>query len=126
MADYTPVYENGSLPFTMTASAAVTGGQVVIVSGVGTVAPSSAASGVVAGVAAQDAAINARVAVWPIPGLVHETPATAGLTAGNSLVSAASGGIDALALATAAAAGTLIGTALNTVTGTNKARWLGK
>jgi hypothetical protein len=126
VSDYTPVYENGSLPFTMTASAAVTGGQVVIVTGIGTVGPSAAASGVVAGVAAHDAAINARVSVWPLPGLVHESITPAGTTAGFSLSSSTAGGVDTGTLGTLAAAGTLLGTALNTATAGLKVRWLGK
>jgi hypothetical protein len=111
----------------MTASAAVTGGQVVVVTGIGTVAPSAAASGAVAGVAAHDAAINARVSVWPIPGLVHESVASGGtVTALDPVSSAASGAVVTGVLGTLAAAGTLLGTALNTATVGLKVRWLGK
>jgi hypothetical protein len=126
MSDYTPVYENGSLPYTMTASAAVTGGQVLVVTGIGTVGPSAGASGVVAGVAAHDAATNARVSVWPLPGLVHESVTPAGTTAGLSLSSSTAGGVDTGTLGTLAAAGTLLGTALNTASAAAKVRWLGK
>jgi hypothetical protein len=126
MSDYAPVYENGSLPFTMTASATITGGQVLVFSGVGTVAPSSAASGAVAGVAAHDAVNTGRVSIWPIPGLVHESVTPGGVTAGNALSSSTSGGVDSGTLGTLAAAGTLIGTAVNTATTGLKTRWLGK
>ena len=128
MSDYTPVYENGSLPFTMTASAAVVGGQIVVHTGVGTVGPSAGASGVCIGVAAHDAATNARVSLWPIPGLVHETTTpVGGVTTGDSLTSGTVGGIiGGNTLATVAAAGTLLGTAVSTATVGLKARWLGK
>ena len=80
-----PVFTGDSLPFTSTTSAAVTGGQVLIVTGSGTVGPAAAASGLVVGVAAHDAANGAQVTVWP-PGVVHETVTPTGCTAGNALV----------------------------------------
>ncbi len=126
MSDYTPVYSGGAKPFTMSAAATITGAQVVAVSGVGTVAPTSGASGAYAGVAAFDAASGARVTVWPIPGVIHETVTPAGVTAGNALTSSTAGGVDSGTLATVAAAGTLIGTALSTATAGNKARWIGR
>jgi predicted RecA/RadA family phage recombinase len=59
MADYLPKRKPGqAIP--MTASAAITGGQLVRVSGSGTVAPTSAASADWLGVAAQDAASGAK------------------------------------------------------------------
>lgn len=128
MADYVPVYENGSLPFTMTASAAVVGGQIVVHTGVGTVGPSAGASGLFVGVAAHDAATNARVSVWPIPGLVHETTTpVGGVTSGDTLTTGTAGGIiGGNVLGTVAAAGTLLGTALSTATVGLKARWIGR
>ena len=126
MADYTPVYENGQLPFTATASAAITGGQVCVVSGVGTVAPAGGAVGTFVGVAAHDAAINARVTLWPIAGLVHETISTAGATAAGALSTGATGTVEPGTLGTLAAAGTLIGTALSTATAGLKIRWVGR
>ncbi len=126
MPDYTPVYSGGAKPFTMTASATITGGQVVVASGVGTVAPAAGANGAYVGVAAFDAANGARVTVWPIPGVIHETVTPAGVTAGNALASSTAGGVDSGTLATLAAAGTLIGTALTTATATNKCRWIGR
>ncbi|WP_188188046.1 capsid cement protein [Nonomuraea sp. SYSU D8015] len=126
MADYTPVYYGGAEPFAMTASAAITGGQVVHASGVGTVAPTAGASGSVVGVAAFDAASGTRVTVWPISGVMHETTTPAGVTAGAALASAASGGVDSGTLGTLAAAGHLIGTAVSTATAGNKCRWIGR
>ena len=84
MADYTPVYPAGILPFTATTSASVTGGQMLAVSGDGTVAPAGAASDKVIGVAAHDAASGALVTVIPLAGVVHEFVAgSGGVTAGD-------------------------------------------
>ncbi|MEV0584100.1 capsid cement protein [Nonomuraea sp. NPDC050310] len=126
MADYLPVFPNGMEPFTMTASAAVTGGQVVFASGVGTVAPTAGANGASIGVAAGDAGVGARVAIWPLSGVVHETTTPAGVTAGAAVTSSTAGGVDSSTLATVAAAGTHLGTALTTATATNKVRWIGR
>jgi hypothetical protein len=126
MADYVPVYYGGAEPFAMTASAAITGGQVVFASGVGTVAPTAGANGAYVGVAAFDAASGQRVTVWPIPGVVHETTTPAGVTAGAALASSTAGGVDSGTLGTLAAAGTLIGTAVSTATAGNKCRWVGR
>ena len=123
MADYTPVFTGGSRPFTSTTSATVTGGQVLVVSGTGTVGPAGAGSGLCVGVAAHDAASGAQVTVWPLPGVVHETTTPTGVTAGNALASAAAGTVDPGTLATLAAAGTLIGLALTTATAGNKCQW---
>lgn len=123
MADYTPVFTGGAIPFTSTTSATVTGGQVLVVSGTGTVAAAGAASGLVVGVAAHDAASGAQVTVWPLPGVIHETTTPTGVTAGNALTSAAAGTVDPGTLGTIAAAGTLIGVALTTATAGNKCQW---
>lgn len=126
MSDYAPVYENGSLPFTMTASATITGGQVLIMTGVSTVGPASGAVGTFVGVAAHDAVNTGRVSVWPLAGLVHETITTSGATAAGALSAGASGVVEPGTLATLAAAGTLIGTAVTTATAGNKIRWIGR
>ena len=123
MADYTPVITGGAQPSTMTTSAPVTGGQVLIVTGSSTVGPAAAASGLVVGVAAHDAASGAQVTVWPLPGVTHETVTPTGITAGNALSSAAAGTVDPGTLGTLAAAGTLIGVALTTATAGNKCQW---
>ena len=118
MADYSPIYTGGVVPYTTTTSGAVTGGTVVVWSGVNTVAVSGADSAVVAGVAAHDAASGARLTVWPLEGCIHELLATGAITAGAGVVTdAAAGTVKTATIATAAAAGTLIGTAATTAAG---------
>lgn len=126
MADYTPVFTGGAMPFTSVASGAVVGGQLVFANGVNTVAATAGANGAVVGIAAHDAASGATVTVWPFQGCVHETVTPAGVTAGAAVASSTSGGVDSGVLATIAAAGTLLGTALNTATAGNKVRWQGR
>ncbi|WP_446218810.1 hypothetical protein [Micromonospora sp. IBHARD004] len=129
MADYTPVYVNGISPFTKTASATITGGQVVSASGVGTVAPSGAAVGTVVGVAAHDAASGARVSVWPLVNIEHElTVGTGTVTATGGVQTGASGTVDpaTTSIAAASAAGTLIGIATTTAASGSKVRFVGR
>lgn len=126
MADYLPVYTNGAEPYSATTSATVTGGQVLYASGNGTVAPTAGANGAFVGVAAHDAASGARVTVWPVSGVIHETTSPAGVTAGAALTSSTSGGVDSGTLGTIAAAGTLMGTALTTASAGAKTRWIGR
>jgi uncharacterized protein DUF2190 len=126
MADYTPVYANGVKPFTATTSAAVTGGRVLLVSGDGTVAHASAGTDATCvGVAAHDAASGARVTVWPLNGVVHELAAPSAITAGAGVVSAVNGQVATATIATAAAAGTLLGVAATTAA-SNKVRVIGR
>jgi len=119
VADYAPVYAAGVLPFTSTTSGVVVGGNVLVWSGAGTVAASSSISTVVAGVAAHDAASGAKVTIWPIDGCIHELVAAAAITAGAGITAdaAGSGQVATATIATAAAAGTLIGTAVTTAAG---------
>lgn len=126
MADYTPVFSGGVAPVTFTTSATVTGGQVLAASATGTVAPAGAASAVVVGVAAHDAASGAKVTVWPLTNVVHELVATGTITALDGVSSAASGGIQTIVVATGAAAGSLIGIALTTASNPNKVRFIGR
>jgi Uncharacterized conserved protein (DUF2190) len=126
MSDYNPVYTGGAQPFTLTASAAITGGQVVASSGVSTVAPAGATSTTVVGVAAQDAASGARVTVWPISNVIHETTAAGAVTASNTLSTGANGTVSAGTAGTLAAAGQLLGVALTTAADTAKVRWIGR
>jgi hypothetical protein len=126
MPDYTPPFQPGAA-VTRTASAAITGGQVVEVSGNGTVAATAGASAKVVGVAAHDAVSGARVTVHGLQGQVHEVTSTAGATAGNGLTSGASGTVvDGGAIGALAAAGTLIGVAENTGGAGAKIRFTGK
>ena len=117
MADYLPIHDGGQTPFTFTTSAAVTGGRVVAVSGSGTVAHAAADSAVVVGVAAFDAASGGKVTVWPLEGCVHELEASGAITAAAGVVTDANGQVKTATIATAAAAGTLIGTAVTTAAG---------
>lgn len=126
MADYAPVYNNGSDPFTATASATIVGGQLLDISGSGTVGPAGAASVIFCGVAAHDCASGSRISVWPLPGLVHETTTPAGVTAGAALQVAAAGTVNSGTVGTLAAAGSLIGTALTTAGAAAKTRWVGR
>jgi Uncharacterized conserved protein (DUF2190) len=128
VADYLPVYEDGTQPFTATTSAAVTGGRVVRTSGNGTVAHAGAAAADAVGVAAHDAASGAEVAVWPLEGVVHELEAASAITAGGGIQTAAAGQVDpaTTSIAAASAAGTLIGRATTTAAGSPlKVRFVG-
>ena len=128
MADYTPIYDGGVNPLTLTTSAAVTGGRLVAVSGPGTVAHAAADSLAVVGVAAHDAASGARVTVWPMNNCIHELLATGAITASATagVVADASGQVKAATIGTAAAAGSLIGVATSSVAGAGLVRVMGK
>lgn len=127
MTDYLPVFEDG--PFTRTASATIVGGQLVTASGNGTVAPSTTGDHSI-GVAGHDAANGAPVTCYPIGGLQHETTiqGVVAIAAGAPIVAGTAGSINTAALATAAAAGTLLGICVSGGTGgtgTGKAQWMG-
>ena len=126
MSDYSPVYAAGVLPFTMTTSGAVTGGQVLVASGVSTVAAAGAGSVVAVGVAAHDAASGAKVTIWPLNNVIHEIVATGTVTALDGIATAAAGTVATVVIATGAAAGSLIGTALTTATTPNQVRVIGR
>lgn len=119
MGDYQPVYTGGTQPFTATTSGAVTGGNVLVQSGNGTVAQGGAASAIVVGVAAHDAPSGGKVAVWPLEGVVHELVAANAITQGGGVQSGATGQVDPVttSIAAGSAAGTLIGVALTTAAG---------
>lgn len=102
MADYTPVHPAG--PFTSAASAALTGGQLVEVTGDNTVGPAGADSLKVVGQACHDAAIGAAVTVDGDYTLREAVVSGAGVVAGVRLKAAAAGKValyvDATDLAT--------------------------
>ena len=124
MADYVESVDLGVGAFTSTTSASVTGGQLLRVSGSGTVGPAAAGSPEIVGVAAFDAASGARVTVKPLR-MVHRTTAgTGGVTAGNPLKSDASGNVTLYVVGTDAVT-LLIGTALETASAGNPVKWLG-
>lgn len=106
MGDYSPIHSGQST--TRTTSAAVTGGQLLIVSGDDTVAPSSAASGAWLGVAAFDAASGAKVTVEL--GGVQELTASGAIAAGAQVVAAADGKVATIGAGTFDQA---VGVALN-------------
>lgn len=88
MAEYLPLYKPGK-EITRPTSATVTGGQLVIVSGSGTVAPSSAATHSWLGVAAFDAANGDNVTIFA--GGVQRIVATGTVTAGQLVEPATNG-----------------------------------
>lgn len=97
MAEYLPVKNPGeALP--LTASATITGGQLVAVSGVSTVAPAGANALNWVGVAAFDAAVGDVVTI--LGGGVQELVTTGTVTAGDVVVPAAAGTVSTLAAVT--------------------------
>jgi len=86
MADYTPLHPAGLLARTCTASAPVAGGDMVAVSGDGTIGPATS-GGAVVGVAGHDAGTGTPATVHPIAGVVHELVAgSGGVTAGQAVM----------------------------------------
>lgn len=84
MGDYTPVFLPGQ-QITLQASGTITGGDVVVVSGSGTVAKASALADVKCiGVAGHDAASGLKVTVI-CRGVVHESLADGTVTAGDQI-----------------------------------------
>ncbi len=106
MAEYLPKFKPGQA-ITLTASVTITGGQLVIVTGDGTVGPATAASPAVVGVAAFDTASGSRVTVYA--GGVQRIVASGAITAGARVDAAAAGKV-----ASAANGITNIGLALST------------
>lgn len=97
MAQYTPHF----FPATQLsdpASATVTAGQLLYVSGDNTVAPTTAATAAWLGVAAHDAASGERVSYYTAG--VHELAASGTINAGDPVVPAAAGAVAALGNAT--------------------------
>ena len=121
MADYVPIHNPGN-EITQTASATVTGGQVLMNSGASTVAPASAATTKYVGVAAHDAANGAAVTVLAGPGMVHETTAQGAITAGDLVITGTVAGTVATAGATPAA-NTVIGIAITSAADTALCKW---
>lgn len=92
-----------------TASAAITGGQLVEVTGARTVAPAAAASSKAIGYAQRDAASGASVPIFLVGGGVVLATASGAVAAGDQIVTAAAG---AAATSATPATGTRIGIAL--------------
>jgi Uncharacterized conserved protein (DUF2190) len=111
MGNYNPIF-NGLPPYTAVPSTAVVGGNVLEVSGSGTVGPAAAGSVKVVGVAAFDAATNVEVTVFR--GGVQELVASGTVTQGEQVEAGAAGTVRTLA------SGRAIGVALTTATTGNK------
>lgn len=115
MAEYLPLYEDGDA-ITSAASATITAGQLVSVSGSGTVAPSGAADAPWLGVAGFDAASGDKLTVYT-GGVQRIVAGTGGVTAGQLVHAGASGTV------VAHTNGTndydIVGVALTTATATN-------
>lgn len=127
MADYTPVGVPGSA-FSAVASATIVGGNLVEVTGAGTVGPAGATSAKVIGTAAFDAASGAGVTVY-LGCIINESIASGTVTAGDQVVAGAAGTVATLVTAVGATASdinnarALIGVAINTATTGLKVRW---
>lgn len=124
MGDYTPVIEAGD-QFTMVASTAITGGQLVESTGDGTVgAVVTAASLKVVGVAAADVASGAQVSVYGLF-TIHETiVAGTTLVAGNQVQAGAAGTL--AVLGGSPVPGQNIGVCIKGAAAAAKARWIGR
>lgn len=88
MAEYIAVFEDGD-DLTMSAGAAITGGQLVALSAANTVIPAAAATAAWLGMATTDAASGGKVGVTS--GGVQEVAVAAAVAVGDVLVPAATG-----------------------------------
>src|SRR5688572_8512296 len=103
---------------TATASATITGGQTLIVSGNGTVGPATAGSPACIGLAAFDCASGDRVTYFP-RGKVHVSTASGAITAAARVDTGAAGTV-----ASGAAGVNNIGIALTTAADTALVEWM--
>jgi hypothetical protein len=108
MSQYTPVYFEAD-KLCDTTSAAVTGGQLLYVSGDNTVAPTTAATSAWIGVAASDAASGTRVTYYTEG--VHDLAASGSIAAGDNVIPAASGAVATQGTPSAANATQVVGVA---------------
>ena len=92
MSQYLPIFKPGQA-ITLRASASITGGQVVSVSGNGTVAPAGNNSPSVVGVAGFDAAENDNVTIFT--GGVQHVAVDGGISSGAQVVSSSGGQVEA-------------------------------
>lgn len=133
MPDYTPPYDKGR-HLTLTVSVACAGGDLLEVSGSGTVrpwVPAATPSAKVVGIAAEDTAVNGRATVYGF-GPVHESIADGTVTAGDQVCAATNAGRQVRTLAPAATAvaadinnaRSVLGIALTTAADNLKVRWM--
>lgn len=99
MAEYLPIRTPGHVP-TFKASAAITAGQLVAITGSGTVGPAGATSAAWIGVAGTDAATNDSIAVYR--GGTQALVASGAVAAGDAVASAAGGKVATAATPTSA------------------------
>lgn len=90
MVDYHPLHYPAT-QLTATASATITAGQLLYVSGNNTVAPTTAATAAWVGVAAHDAASGELVSYYRVG--VHELAASGAIAAGATVIPAAAGAV---------------------------------
>lgn len=107
MAEYLPLFTPGKA-FTLKASAAITGRQLLAITGAGTVGPAGAASAAWIGVASNDTAANDSVTVFAEG--VQEVVASGAIAAGDAVIAGAAGTVATNASPTAQ---NLVGIALN-------------
>jgi hypothetical protein len=120
VADYEPTYGKPQ-SVTLTAGAAITGGQLVAVTADNTVSPTGAGPANFAGVAGHDAATGAPVTIYGGSGLVHETAITSGVASGALVYAGAAGQITGTPGSNYGAVA--IGVATRTVSGAGTQRW---
>lgn len=115
MAEYLPLHDDGDA-ITRSASGSITAGQLVSVSGSGTVAPAGAGDANWLGVAAFDAASGVNVTVFT-GGVQRIVAGTGGVTAGQYVEAGASGTVVSHTNGTTDYK--IVGLALSTATATN-------
>lgn len=119
MAEYLPLHRPGQA-ITRQASATITGGQLVAVTGVGTVGPAGANAVNWIGVAGNDAVNGDNVVIYT--GGVQRLTTSGTVTAGDQVVPAAAGAVSTLAAVTTPTAAdvtntrAIVGIALTTAT----------
>jgi hypothetical protein len=115
MADYLPLHKDGH-QITRSASGSITAGNLVSVSGSGTVAQSAAGDATWVGVAGFDVASGSNLTVW-CSGVQKLVAGTGGVTAGSLVEAGANGTVVAHTNGTADYK--VVGIALTTATATN-------
>lgn len=98
MPDYIPPFDDANANWTMTAGAAINGGELVYVSGARTVQKTAGVTAAWLGIATQDAASGAKVGVTSSG--IQEPIASGAIAAGDLVVPAASGRVSTLAAVT--------------------------
>lgn len=111
MAGYNPLFKPGQA-VTLRASAAITGGQLLDVTGNRTVGPAAAGSTAWTGVAGFDAAVGGDVTIFS--GGVQRLKASGAVAAGSLVIAGAAGTVAVVVAPATPAVGQQVGTALST------------